>query len=112
MGKDMTFTRIQQCLREAFSRQEGDDVDESPYEMQERTGQVNPINPTRLRTKTCEFMAHPGYKSTAGHGGCGQGPDEFACSDDREHELQLLTSQSLKDFLEKENFNVISFRDL
>ena len=42
-----------------------------------------------------ELMVHPGHASRAGgdeEGGCGgdAGPDEFACSSDREHELAVL----------------------
>ncbi|OON16808.1 hypothetical protein X801_07365, partial [Opisthorchis viverrini] len=43
--------------------------------------------------KSIEFMTHPGYaleKSLAGEAGCGCGGDDFACSTDREHEMEFL----------------------
>ena len=58
---------------------------------------------------TCELMVHPGYRCQ--HlGGCGDpsGPDDFACSDEREHELCILNSEKLKAFYIKHNFKLYS----
>lgn len=59
-----------------------------------------------------EFMVHPGYRSIKGIGGCGEGPDDFALSEDREHELNILTSQELKQFLKREGFILKSFKNI
>ena len=42
----------------------------------------------------CELMTHPGYSSLS-EGGCGEGPDEFAQSADREHEMEVLSHPDL-----------------
>jgi len=53
----------------------------------------------RQTTITCELMVHPGYRCQ-GIGGCGgaSGPDDFARSHEREHELAILNSDKLKEF--------------
>jgi len=65
--------------------------------------------PERQSKITCELMVHPGYRCQ-GHGGCGgpSGPDEFACSDEREHELNILNSHQLKEFYLKNDFKLYS----
>lgn len=40
-----------------------------------------------------EFMVHPGYRSEAGNGGCGLGPDNFSMSHEREIEFHFLKNQ-------------------
>jgi len=52
-------------------------------------------------------MVHPGYRCQ-GLGGCGDpcGPDDFACSGEREHELEILNSDKLKEFYLKQNFKL------
>eukprot|EP00794_Sanderia_malayensis_P014005 gene14005-15463_t len=37
-----------------------------------------------------EFMVHPGLRNQSGKGGCGEGPDDFALSPEREHELNCI----------------------
>jgi len=49
-----------------------------------------------------EYMVHPGYK--------GNSWDEFNCSEDREHELQLLTSSQLKQFLADHNIQLCTMQ--
>ena len=60
----------------------------------------------------CELMVHPGYRSIMGYGGCGQGPDEFACSADREHELRVLKDPALTNYLVKKGVKITSFKDI
>lgn len=60
----------------------------------------------------CELMVHPGYKSIMGCGGCGEGPDLFSCSSDREHELTTLESSDLKEFLKSNYISLCSFKEL
>jgi len=54
-------------------------------------------------------MVHPGYRCQ-GHGGCGgpSGPDDFACSHERERELAILNSNKLKEFYLKQHFKLNS----
>jgi len=56
---------------------------------------------------TCELMVHPGYRCQD-VGGCGAGPDDFSCSEDREHELAVLNSDKLKEFYLKQHFKLCS----
>ena len=91
MGKDMTISRLKQALENVFI-QHG------------MTGKDS--------ENVCELMVHPGYKSIMGCGGCGEGPDSFACSDDREHELTTLKSSDLKEYLTSNDVRVCSFQEL
>lgn len=51
----------------------------------------------------CEVMTHPGYPCTdSTKGGCGTGADDFARSNDRRHELEVLTSPTMQAFLKNE----------
>ena len=85
MGKDMTVSRLKQAIENVFAEDS---------------------------ETVCELMVHPGYKSILGCGGCGEGPDLFACSDDREHELNTLKSPTLKEYLKSKNVRVCSFQEL
>ena len=66
-----------------------------------KTEQPSPIT-------VCEFMVHPGYPCVKNQGGCAVGPDEFACSRDREHELNVLCNPELKRSLTDLNVKFIS----
>jgi predicted glycoside hydrolase/deacetylase ChbG (UPF0249 family) len=96
MGNDMTMENIQKALKKCLQDQEALPVDQSSSTL----------------CRVFEFMVHPGYKSVAGIGGCGEGPDGFSLSEDREHELKILTSDQLKCFLDKEHFALSSFSDI
>jgi len=58
---------------------------------------------------TCELMVHPGYRCQ-GFGGCGghYGPDCFACSSDREHELTILSSQDMQTFYHQNHIQLVA----
>lgn len=92
MGNDMSFERIQQAFEAVFNYAAIYHVGKSPV--------------------TCEVMVHPGYKSIVGCGGCGQGPDEFACSSDREHELRVLLDQTLRNYFDKSGVRILSFKNI
>ncbi|XP_067084121.1 carbohydrate deacetylase [Osmerus mordax] len=61
---------------------------------------------------TAELMVHPGYPSRPQEGGCGQGPDEFSCSAERQLELSALTQPLLLDFYSQERIQLCAFKDL
>lgn len=63
--------------------------------------------------ESVEIMCHPGYRSQPCIGGCDSslGPDEFSQSQDREHELEVLCGEILKDFYTSPKFNFKSFFD-
>ncbi|XP_065666002.1 carbohydrate deacetylase isoform X2 [Hydra vulgaris] len=54
-----------------------------------------------------EVMVHPGYASENNDGGCGGGPDSFSLSNDREFEVNALTSKWFKNFLSSEHMNLL-----
>ena len=58
---------------------------------------------------TIELMVHPGYPSLREEaGGCGEGPDEFSMSSDRQHELDVMCSHSIKSFYKEAKLKLIS----
>ena len=90
----MTLPRLTKAIEYAFILQESADIVKEDFKT------------------VCELMVQPGYKSIMGCGGCGEGPDLFACSPDREHELTTLKSSDLKEFLKSSNISVCSFEEL
>ncbi|XP_019716442.1 carbohydrate deacetylase isoform X2 [Hippocampus comes] len=64
------------------------------------------------RVVTAELMVHPGYPSHPQKGGCGEGPDDFSQSADRQHELSVLTDLSLLAMYRKERVQLCAFKDL
>ncbi|KAJ8312906.1 hypothetical protein KUTeg_010279, partial [Tegillarca granosa] len=49
---------------------------------------------------TCELMVHPGFL-TGEVGGCGNGPDDFSQSVEREHEMSILANQNILQFYQQ-----------
>ena len=90
----MTLPRLAKAIKSTFVQQELHDIVIKDFKT------------------VCELMVHPGYRSIMGCGGCGEGPDSFACSSDREHELTTLESSNLKEFLKSNNISVCSFKEL
>ncbi|XP_037115441.1 carbohydrate deacetylase isoform X1 [Syngnathus acus] len=93
VGRNMSVFNLRLALRHAFSMSSC--VASSPEE----------------RVVTAELMVHPGYPSHSQKGGCGEGPDEFSQSDDRQHELSVLTDLSLLDMYRKERVQLCGFKD-
>ncbi|XP_013383666.1 carbohydrate deacetylase [Lingula anatina] len=92
MDSEMTEERIQSALKAIFSPD-------------------NTINKDKSSV-SCELMVHPGYPNCDLQGGCGQGPDGFAKSADRLHEVQVLTSSAMQQFYKEQGIKLISFKDL
>lgn len=88
MGQDMNIKRIQDTLTRGLRQ------------------------PISGFANVYEFMVHPGFRATQGEGGCGDGPDDFALSQDREHEMELLLCGELRDLLTKEGFRLCSYKDI
>ncbi|XP_034546951.1 carbohydrate deacetylase [Notolabrus celidotus] len=61
---------------------------------------------------TAELMVHPGYPSLPQQGGCGEGPDDFSQSADRQHELSVLSDPALLDLYRQERVQLCAFKDL
>ena len=77
-------------------------------------GIIKAINKARLAkerrsgSRFYELMVHPGYVCTDSNSGCGDGPDGFACSPEREHEARILQTPELKQFLQENNITLIA----
>lgn len=54
----------------------------------------------------CELMVHPGHSCIKGMGGCGEGPDDFACSRERDHETNVLIDPRLKELLDAKGISL------
>ncbi|XP_053725975.1 carbohydrate deacetylase [Synchiropus splendidus] len=61
---------------------------------------------------TAELMVHPGYPSSPMEGGCGEGPDDFSQSEERQHELRVLTEPALLHLYKQQRVQLCAFRDL
>ena len=84
MGKDMSVERIMEAIDQTgFFQQDDSDT-------------------------FCELMVHPGYSCTSSTAGCGDGPDKFACSPEREHEARVLQQPQLKILLQERRVTLIS----
>ncbi len=70
----MTTSNIQRVLRHILDRVDMEKMDQRYHS-----------------TTEIEFMAHPGFKNSSGKGGCGNGPDEFSLSFERQHELDFIS---------------------
>lgn len=103
MGNYMNTTRLQQEILDCFSR---------PSIKKSSSGSCHTAHPdemfnsSRHSDLTCELMVHPGYPCrNPEEGGCGGGADEFATSNEREHEMRVLGSDEMKQFYKK--FNIV-----
>ncbi|XP_041642927.1 carbohydrate deacetylase [Cheilinus undulatus] len=98
MGCNMSVSNLHRALRLAFSAgcsapsSGGDDSDQPVV--------------------TAELMVHPGYPSLPQQGGCGEGPDDFSRSADRQHELSVLRDPALLEVYRQERVQLCAFKDL
>ena len=89
----------------------GQDVAEQSCEVEREThSNCRRTNGSTEHSKTIsvELMVHPGYPSSSQDLGCGSGADEFACSSARKHELDILSSKRMLEWLNKENIIPVS----
>lgn len=68
------------------------------------------IQPDKASVMTCEWMVHPGHV-TSGEGGCGEGPDDFSKSHDRQHEMNILSQQALRNTYTSMNITLANFQE-
>lgn len=99
MGQNMSVPSLKRALRHAM--------------------EAAPSQPTSTTTSitggpvvTVELMVHPGYPSHPQEGGCGEGPDAFSQSADRQHELTALQDTSLLALYTQELVQLCAFKDL
>ncbi|MEQ2240867.1 hypothetical protein ILYODFUR_019458 [Ilyodon furcidens] len=99
MGQNMSFSRLQMALKQALAARTSETIS------RRASGLHQPVI-------TAEFMVHPGYPSHPEDGGCGEGPDDFSQSTEREHELNVLRNPSVLQLYCQEGVQLCSFRDL
>lgn len=98
MGQHMSIPNLQKALRHSLTAKQSG---------------TTPARPgTQLPLLTAELMVHPGYPSRPHEGGCGEGPDDFSQSDDRQHELCILSDPSLLALFRQERVQLCAFKDL
>ncbi|XP_035826779.1 carbohydrate deacetylase isoform X2 [Aplysia californica] len=90
MGSDMTAERLQLIILEAF-----EDVEKR-------------LGGDHKRPATCELMTHPGHPTSRDYGGFSWGTDDFGASQDRVHEIQVLSSPEMMEFYKKNNIELVS----
>lgn len=61
---------------------------------------------------SCEVMTHPGYRCLPDNGGCGQGPDEFSLSSERDGERETLCSPALHAALQQLHISCVRMTDV
>ncbi|RVE68841.1 hypothetical protein OJAV_G00095730 [Oryzias javanicus] len=93
MGQNMSVPHLQRALRLALA-----------------AGQIGGTSGGAC--VTAELMVHPGYPSHPQEGGCGEGPDDFSQSPERQHELSVLRDPSVAALLTQEKVQLCAFKDL
>lgn len=99
MGQNMSVPNLQRALSHALA------AGPSGTTSSGASGFSQPV-------VTAELMVHPGYPSQPHTGGCGEGPDDFSQSADREHELSVLRDPSLLALYSQERVQLCAFKDL
>ncbi|XP_047237362.1 carbohydrate deacetylase isoform X1 [Girardinichthys multiradiatus] len=99
MGQNMSFSRLQRALKQALAARTSETIS------RRASGLHQPVI-------TAELMVHPGYPSHPEDGGCGEGPDDFSQSTEREHELNVLRNPSVLQLYCQEGVQLCSFKDL
>ena len=99
MGQNMSVSSLQRALTHALAAQPSDSISRSASGFEQRV-------------ISAELMVHPGYPSHQLEGGCGEGPDDFSQSEDRQHELNTLRAPALLNLYTQERVKLCSFKDL
>lgn len=99
MGQNMSIPNLQRALNHALAAVSSGTTSSSA------SGCNKPV-------VTAELMVHPGYPSHPQEGGCGEGPDEFSQSADRQHELSMLRDPSLLALYSQKRVQLCAFKDL
>ena len=92
MGAFMTDERLQTIILEAFTSAE-----------REYPGKT---------TVTCELMTHPGHPTPMDYGGFSWGTDDFGNSEERVHEIRVLSGEAMKNFYKNHNIELVSHQEL
>ncbi|XP_063051151.1 carbohydrate deacetylase [Engraulis encrasicolus] len=111
MGQNMSVPNIKQALSYALGANGLTSAFTTPLGTGAATEETPPV-PKTDRPITAELMVHPGHPSQPPEGGCGQGPDDFSQSEDRQQELDTLTDPTLLAYFKQESIQLCAFRDL
>ncbi|CDQ83754.1 unnamed protein product [Oncorhynchus mykiss] len=106
MGHNMSVPNLRRAFSHALERDLNVSLSPPGGESKNRT------NTTEQPVLTAELMVHPGYPSHPQEGGCGEGPDDFSQSADRQQELTTLKDPALLAFYTQERVQLCAFRDL
>ncbi|XP_071011961.1 carbohydrate deacetylase [Oncorhynchus clarkii lewisi] len=106
MGHNMSVPNLKRAFSHALERDLNVSLSPPGGESKNRT------NTTEQPVLTAELMVHPGYPSHPQEGGCGEGPDDFSQSADRQQELTTLKDPALLAFYTQERVQLCAFRDL
>ena len=107
MGSAMSVDSLQHGILQAFQNQ-------SKIKSHKKSSESNSgsdCNNWNSSDHIVELMVHPGYR-TGDSGGCGEGPDSFAQSGEREHEMNVLKDKRMRDFYAENNIKLTNFRDI
>ncbi|XP_035021565.1 carbohydrate deacetylase [Hippoglossus stenolepis] len=99
MGQNMSVPNLQRALSHALAAGHSGTTSSS-------------ASGSNQSVVTAELMVHPGYPSHPDEGGCGEGPDDFSQSADRQHELNVLREPSLLALYSQERVQLCAFKDL
>lgn len=99
MGQNMSVPNLQRALSNVLSAGSSDTTSCS-------------MSSSDQPVVTAELMVHPGYPSHPQVGGCGEGPDDFSQSAERQHELNVLTDPSLLALYGREKVQLCAFKDI
>lgn len=98
MGQNMSVSSLKRALKQVLAARTSDTT------TRRTSGLHQPVI-------TAELMVHPGYPSHSDEGGCGEGPDNFSKSTEREHELNVLRNPSVLELYRHEGVQLCGFRD-
>ena len=109
MGNYMSLDNLQLGIQQAFENQSENKCSSDSSSCNEPVSRSD--SSWNTSDNIAELMVHPGYRT--GHlGGCGDGPDDFAQSSEREHEIKILMDPTMKVFYADRNIKLASFMEL
>lgn len=118
MGHDMNVTHLQTCIMAAFKSGHDNKIILNEVSIDDTVisdgVDIDFVNVKTFESKctatghvVVELMVHPG-KRTGESGGCGNGPDEFARSPYREHEMAILKCCEMLEFYRRNNIHLVA----
>ncbi|XP_006640171.2 carbohydrate deacetylase isoform X1 [Lepisosteus oculatus] len=109
MGRNMSVARIKTAISHALETPPAKENGMTSHRPE--LALVSGLS-ERDHVLTMELMVHPGYPSLPLEGGCGEGPDDFSQSSDRQHEMETLKDPRLLKFYKETKIQLCAFKDL